>query len=240
MSTTTPSAADHGIRVLIAGATGLVGQQCLRLLLRDEQVQGVRVLVRRPMTSEALAGQGMASTELAKLDICVADFDRLDEHPDWFEVDWVFCALGTTIRVAGSQAAFKRVDFDYPCRIARLAKGHGARHFLLVSALGANASSKVFYNRVKGELEEALRGLAFDALTVARPSLLEGHRAEFRLGEFLALKLAPLTPAPWKPVHVSQVARGLWASAHQPLHGVRILHNTDLRSQPLAPDPSTS
>lgn len=234
----TTFASPTGHRALIAGATGLVGQQCLRLLLQDETVGQVRALVRRPMSAVELAGQGATAEMLARLQVCVTDFNRLDDHLEWFDVDWVFCTLGTTIRQAGSQAAFKRVDLDYPLQIARLARTERARHFLLVSALGANARSSVFYNRVKGELEDAVRDLNFDALTVARPSLLAGDRPELRLGEFLGLKLAWLMPGPWKPVHVSQVARGLWASAHQPPKGLRILHNTDLRSQPVAGDSS--
>lgn len=234
----TTFSSSTGHRALIAGATGLVGQQCLRLLLQDETVGQVRALVRRPMSAAELAGPGATAEMLARLQVCVTDFNRLDDHLEWFDVDWVFCTLGTTIRQAGSQAAFKRVDLDYPLQIARLARTERARHFLLVSALGANARSSVFYNRVKGELEDAVRDLNFDALTVARPSLLAGDRPELRLGEFLGLKLAWLMPGPWKPVHVSQVARGLWASAHQPPKGLRILHNTDLRSQPVAGDSS--
>lgn len=227
--------APFGIRVLIAGATGLVGQQCLRLLLQDDVVGQVRTLVRRPMSPAELAGPPGATAEmLAKIQVCVTDFNRLDDHLEWFDVDWVFCTLGTTIRQAGSQAAFRRVDLDYPLQIARLARTERARHFLLVSAVGANAGSSVFYNRIKGELEDAVRALNFESLTVARPSLLAGDRTEFRLGEALGLKLAWLMPGPWKPVHVSQVAHGLWASARQPPKGLRILHNTDLRSQPVA------
>jgi uncharacterized protein YbjT (DUF2867 family) len=219
-----------GRRVLLAGATGLVGQQCLRLLVQDERVSQVLVLLRRPVRTADLLGPGATPQMMDKLELCVTDFDHLADHPDWFAVDWVFCALGTTIRQAGSQAAFRRVDLDYPLQIAQLARAQGATHFLLVSALGADAGSRVFYNRVKGELETAVRALGFESLTLARPSLLMGERAEVRLGEVLAQKLAFLTPAPWKPVHVSQVARGLWTSTQEPPKGVRILNNTALRS----------
>src|SRR3990167_10571319 len=118
MTTETPSA----IRpvALLVGATGLVGQQCLRLLTQDPAVGTVRVLVRRPMAVDS-----------PKVQVCVADFDRLETHAEWLAADWVFCALGTTIAKAGSRAAFRQVDFDYPLQVAQLAKAQGATHFML-------------------------------------------------------------------------------------------------------------
>lgn len=207
------------VSVLLAGATGLVGQQALRQLLADPWVKEVRALVRREMTPAELLGgdvsQAPASAPLGldKLRVCVANFERLETRIDWFEVDWVFCALGTTIRQAGSQAVFRQVDFDYPLQIAQLAKAQGAKRFMLVSALGASARSRVFYNRVKGELEDALRAMGFEHLAVARPSLLAGERHEFRLGEKVGLMFGGLMPERYKPVHARQVAAGLIASA---------------------------
>lgn len=154
--------------IAIFGATGLVGQECLRLLLEHPAFGPVRVCVRRPLSLEVPPAQR------AKLELHVLDFERLAEHAELFAVDQILCALGTTIRKAGSQAAFRTVDFVYPERIARLGLEHGARHFLLVSALGANAQSGVFYNRVKGELEAAVRALPYRAHTIIRPSLLLG------------------------------------------------------------------
>lgn len=219
-----------GMCVLLAGATGLVGQQALRQLLADPGVAQVRALVRRVCTPQQLLGSHVARTdELAKLRICVADFEHLVAHVDWFDVDMVFCALGTTIKQAGSQAAFRRVDFEYPLQIAQLAKAQGAKRFLLVSALGASARSRVFYNRVKGELEEAIRGIGFEHVSVAQPSVLAGERAEVRLGERIALKLGFLVPQRYKPVHVVQVAAGLLMSGHQGQAGWHVLSNTALR-----------
>ncbi len=137
---------------LLAGATGLVGRECLRLLARDERVAEVRALVRRALPADGLG---------PRVRECRTEFDQLGRHPDWFQVDRVFCALGTTIRQAGSQEAFRRVDYEYPLAIAKAARARGASHFLLVSALGANARSSVFYNRVKGELEDAVRALGY-------------------------------------------------------------------------------
>ncbi|RTL28107.1 MAG: NAD-dependent epimerase/dehydratase family protein [Burkholderiales bacterium] len=218
------------VSVLLAGATGLVGQQALQQLLADDQVGEVRALVRRDMTPAQLLGPRLSGLQgLDKLRICKANFDRLEAHADWFDVDWVFCALGTTIKTAGSQAAFRQVDFDYPLQIAQLAKAQGAQRFLLVSALGANARSKVFYSRVKGELEEAIRAIGFDHVSVARPSFLAGERVEHRLGEGIALKLGFLMPALYKPVRVEQVAKGLLTSARRGQPGWHVLDNIALR-----------
>jgi uncharacterized protein YbjT (DUF2867 family) len=226
---------------LLVGATGLVGQQLLRLLLKDPMLQRVTVLVRQPLDRQALQADASLAAHLGKLDEHVVRFDDLGPHAPHFKVDAVFCALGTTIKTAGSQAAFRRVDFDYPLAVARLAKAQGVPHFLLVSALGAQSSSRVFYSRVKGELEDALAALNFDALTLARPSVLEGDRQESRPGEWLARQLGWLTPGPYKPVHVRQVALGLWQSARQGHPGRHVLNNTALRAmQPAATTSKTS
>lgn len=203
---------------LLVGATGLVGQQCLQLLTQDPAVDAVRALVRRPLPSAS-----------PRVQVCVADFDRLEAHTEWLAADWVFCALGTTIAKAGSRAAFRQVDFDYPLQVAQLAKAQGARHFLLVSALGANARSRVFYSRVKGELEEAIAALGFESVTFAQPSFLAGERAEVRLGERIALKLGCLMPERYRPVQAHQVALALLRAAKAGRPGVRILSNTEMR-----------
>ena len=207
-------------KVLVAGATGLVGSEILRGLVADDDVAEVRVLVRRPL-DRALVGP--------KVRELVADFEALDAHPEWFRVDQVLCALGTTIRRAGSQEAFRRVDFDYPLALARLARAQGARHFLLVSVVGADARSRLFYNRVKGELEDAVRALGYAALTVARPSFLLGPRKELRLGELVMKRLAYLFPAAWKPVEARQVASALVRAARAEEPGVSVLDNVALR-----------
>lgn len=218
-----------GRRVLLVGATGLVGRACLRLLAADPTIALLRVVLRRAPDPVAWLPAGLDAGLLARIEWCVGDFEHLNQHPDWFDVDEVFCALGTTIRQAGSQEAFRRVDLDYPLAVARLARAHGARHMGVVSAMGADARSRVFYNRVKGEMENGLRALGFESLTLARPSLLAGERVEFRLGEALGLKLGWLIPGPWKPVRASQVALGLCLAARQSQPGVTLLDNTHLR-----------
>src|SRR5690606_24320068 len=119
------------------------------------------------------------------------DYYRLEEYADHFKVDDVFCCLGTTIKKAGSQNAFRRVDYDYPVALGKLAKSAGAKRFLVISAMGADARSNIFYSRVKGQMEEALKKMEFPALHIFQPSLLLGKRDEFRLGEKAASVLAP-------------------------------------------------
>lgn len=223
------------MNVMLLGATGLVGRECLALLLANPQVQQIQVLLRRALTPDELIGPGGAAKQGSKLHIHVVDFDHLDdlarERPSLFQVDAAICALGTTIKQAGSQTAFKRVDHGYPLAAARCVRAHGCQHFLLVSAMGANAASPVFYNRIKGNIENDIAILNFAAVTIARPSLLLGDRAEFRLAEKIMGKLAWLIPPPWTPVHVRQVARGLVGALQQPPAGRRILSNVVLREQ---------
>lgn len=214
-----------GRRVLLAGATGLVGRECLARLADDDSISRVTALVRRqPRAAEAGTGAGRVRFEQA-------DFGRLHDRPELFAVDQACCALGTTIARAGTRDAFRRVDFDYPLEIARLALAGGARHFLLVSALGASARSRVFYNRVKGELEEAIAALGFPAVTIVRPSLLLGERAEVRPLEALIKRLAWLAPGRYQPVHAADVAAALVQAAAEDRPGLRVIESVDIPRQ---------
>ena len=210
-------------KALVVGATGLVGGEIIDGLVADPGVDEVRALVRRQLDRWA---------PTSKLRELVADFDALDAHPDWFRVDQVYCALGTTIRKAGSPEAFRRVDFDYPFAVARLAHAQGARHFLLVSAAGADAASRIFYSRVKGDLEDAVRAVGYTSVTIARPSVLLGAREELRVGELVMKRLAHVFPAAWKPVQARQVASALIRAARVGKPGVEILNNAAIRSTP--------
>ena len=211
----------QGQTVLLLGATGLVGRHCLQRLIASPEVARVRMLVRHPQRSPH-----------DKVEVCVADFNRLEQHLEWFKVDSVICALGATIAKAGSEAAFRQVDFDYPLQIAQLTHASGAKQFVVVSALGSDARSNVFYNRVKGELEDALTALGFDSLAIAKPSLLMGDRQEFRLGERVALfvtrLIRPLIPAAWRPVHADHVAAALVDAVLQPRKGSYVMANPQL------------
>lgn len=160
---------------LLLGATGLVGGELLSLLLADGEYRQVTVLVRRhlALTHPKLMQQ-------------IVDFDNLAKAADAFGADDVFCCLGTTIKKAGSQDAFRKVDYTYPLESAKLAWQKGAKQYLLITALGANARSAIFYNRVKGEVEEAIGRLTLNGFHIFRPSLLLGDRQESRLGEKIA------------------------------------------------------
>jgi uncharacterized protein YbjT (DUF2867 family) len=208
---------------IVAGATGLVGQALVRQLAAESTWREVRALVRQALPPD-LSGPTIVSVPV--------DYTRLDPPPLWATADHVFCALGTTMRQAGSAAAFRRVDFEYPVALARAAQAQGARHFLLVSAVGAASASRVFYNRVKGEVEAAIVGLGFRSVTIARPSLLLGQRAEFRLAEQLGKVLGVLAPARWKPVPATRVAGALVDAAKRDSPGIQILENPDLRAVP--------
>jgi len=160
---------------LLAGATGLVGGHVLHLLLADDTYQKITVLSRRglPVTSPRLQQR-------------LIDFDHLADL-DVPKVDDVFCCLGTTIKKAGSQEAFRKVDFGYVEALARVAARAGAKQFLLVSAIGANSKSRVFYSRVKGETEAAVQAAGFAGTHIFRPSMLLGDRAESRPAERLGI-----------------------------------------------------
>jgi uncharacterized protein YbjT (DUF2867 family) len=212
-----------GRSVLLCGASGLVGGECLRLLVSDPGVERIVLLARRPLVS--IPG---APCDVKKVDQRIVDFDRLQDYAGAMNVDQVFCALGTTMKKAGSREAFRKVDLEYPLEIARLARGQGARHFLLVSAKGASASSRIFYNRVKGELEDALSSLGYPALTIIRPSLLLGERAEFRLGERVAERLSFLAPASLRPVPASDVAAALIRAARGDRDGIRTIESSEI------------
>lgn len=208
--------------VLLVGATGLVGRECLRLLLADPDVRRLVVLTRRPLPLEIGA---------AKLDAHVVDFARLDDHAELFAVDQIICALGTTMRHAGSRERFRAVDYDLVLHIAQLGAARGVRHFLLVSSLGANASSRVFYSRVKGELEDAIRTLPFRSITIVRPSILLGKRGERRVREQIGKRLARFAPRRYRPVEASVVAERLVHEAQLDAPGIRVIESTELRRQ---------
>jgi uncharacterized protein YbjT (DUF2867 family) len=216
------SAARPGAVAVVAGATGLVGQALLRRLAADSAWREVRALARRPLPF-ALPAPSVVPVQV--------DYASIGSAPAWAAgVDQVFCALGTTMRQAGSREAFRQVDFEYPVAVAKAGLASGARHFLLVTALGADSESRIFYNRVKGEVEHAVAALGYRSLTIARPSLLLGARAEWRLGEQVGKVLGVLSPPRWRPIEADQVALALVAAARRGAVGIQILENQQLRS----------
>jgi uncharacterized protein YbjT (DUF2867 family) len=206
-------------RALLLGATGLVGSEILTLLLADDAFSEVVVVARRPT--------GVAHPKLREE---VFELDSMEQHARVFETEQLFCALGTTIKKAGSQERFREVDHDYPLRAARLGRAGGASHYLLVSSIGADSHSRFFYSRVKGELEDALLGLGYPRLTIARPSLLTGDRKEFRLGERVGGTLGFLMPPAYRPIAASAVARALVAAAKRDGTGVEVLESRTMRT----------
>jgi uncharacterized protein YbjT (DUF2867 family) len=187
----------------VAGATGLVGREILQGLLTDDSVAAVHVLVRRAL-----------DLRHPRLTTHVVDFAALPALP---RVDEVYLALGTTIKVAGSQPAFRAVDHDANLAVATSAQRAGATRLGVVSAMGASARSSVFYNRVKGELEDDLARLGYEGLVIARPSLLIGDRAALgqpvrrgeRWGEAVGDWLQPFIPANYRPIPARRVAKAL-------------------------------
>lgn len=188
---------------LLVGATGLVGSFLLQRLLAAELYVRVIVWARR--------GIGQAHPKMRPE---IVDFERLAERR--VEANDVFCCLGTTIKQAGSQQAFRRVDHDYPVALARAGARDKAQRLLVVSALGANANSRVFYNRVKGEMEQAVRAAGVPRTLVFRPSLLSGPRAEERFGEevgqAIGTVLGPLLGR-FRPIHGDLVAAAMFNAA---------------------------
>ncbi len=211
---------------LLAGGTGLVGRELLQQLLAAPDTRAVHALARRLPA---------APSPDARLHWLKVDFAALPALP---AADTALCALGTTIKVAGSQAAFRAVDFDAVIAFARAARKAGVRRFGVVSALGASAGSKTFYNRVKGETEAALATLGFESLVIARPSLLLGHRAELgqparpgeRLAEVLTRPLGGLIPKAWRPIEAATVARALRMALLESPPGVRFVESGELQT----------
>ena len=203
--------------VLVAGATGLVGREVLAALLADRRNRTLHVLGRK---APAFADPRIVDHRV--------DFGRLPTLP---AVDEVYIALGTTIKVAGSQAAFRAIDHDAVLAVARSAHAAGARSLGVVSAMGADATSRVFYNRTKGEMEQALAAIGYTCLVIARPSLLSGDRARLgqpeRIGERIGLQLSRLLrgllPAHYRPIPAHRVAASLVAAVRQGAPGQRVL-----------------
>jgi uncharacterized protein YbjT (DUF2867 family) len=209
---------------LLLGGSGLVGGECLKLLLRDETYGRVMALGRR-----------LLPVRHDKLEQHEIDFKRLPDFVPFLLAQDVFCCLGTTIKKAGSQAAFREVDFSYTVELARLCAASGAEQFLLVSALGASAQSRLFYNRVKGETEAAVAELPYKGAHIFRPSLLLGQRQEFRLGERLAERASKLfsfllkgTWAKYRPIEARAVAAAMLWTAKESEAGLHIYESEQI------------
>lgn len=205
---------------LLAGSTGLVGRALLPLLLASPRYAQVHALLRRAVPDLPTS---------PKLQSQVVDFQALPALPP---IDDVFIALGTTIKVAGSQAAFREVDFDAVVNTARAARAAGASRLAVVSALGADAKSRVFYSRVKGEMQDAITTLGFESIVIVQPSLLVGDRAALgqpvRAGEVWGARLMGWLPKSVRPISATQVAEGMLRALADASPGVQWLRSGDL------------
>lgn len=210
---------------LLLGASGLVGRRCLDLLLNDQAYSKVTVLVRRAL-----------AVEHPKLQQHVIDFDQLSQHSDLIKALDIFCCLGSTIKKAGSEEAFRKVDFAYPLEVAAIAHANGAQQFLLVSSMSADPKARIFYSRVKGEVEQAISRIPYHGVQIFHPSLLIGERVEFRLGEKLAqtisrgfsfLFVGPLKK--YRPIHAHTVAVAMVKVAKKQFKGVNSFESSDIR-----------
>ncbi|MFI7810204.1 NAD(P)H-binding protein [Citrobacter werkmanii] len=207
-------------QVLITGATGLVGGNLLRMLLNEPRVNAITAPTRRPLVDTV----GVYNPHDPQLT------DALAQVTD--PVDIVFCCLGTTRREAGSKEAFIHADYTLVVDTALTGRRLGAQHMLVVSSMGANANSPFFYNRVKGEMEQALIAQKWPRLTIVRPSMLLGERDKQRTNEKFLAPLFRLLPGNWKSIDARDVARAMLAEALAPGdEGVTILTSSELRER---------
>ena len=207
-------------QVLITGATGLVGGHLLHLLLQEPRIYSIAAPTRRPLDGFP----EVFNPHDPQLSDALAQVTT--------PIDIVFCCLGSTMREAGSKEAFIQSDYTLVVDTALTGLRLGAKHMLVVSAMGANAHSPFFYNRVKGEMEEALIAQEWPRLTIARPSMLLGDREHKRANETLFAPLFRFLPGDWKAIQARDVATALLAEALAPSHeGVQILTSSQLRER---------
>jgi uncharacterized protein YbjT (DUF2867 family) len=201
---------------LLFGASGLVGGELLNCLLTGLEYEKVLILVRKPL-----------GLKHPKVEEVVIEFEALAKYKDYFKVNDVFCCLGTTIKKAKSQEAFNKVDVQYPLEIARIAMEMEAEKFLVISSMGADPESAVFYSRMKGLLEKRLKEIGIKSLHIFRPSLLLGDRKEFRFGESVTAFITKGIPfifvgplKKYKPIKAKMVAKGMYKAAQIKAEGI--------------------
>jgi uncharacterized protein YbjT (DUF2867 family) len=207
---------------LIAGSTGLIGKQLLQMLLNSDRYSKVIAITRNDLPPHP------------KLVVLKVEFEKLDQWANSLTGDDVFCCLGTTMAKAKSKASFYKVDFFYPLLIAKAALSHGAKQYLLVSALGANKESSIYYNRIKGDIEDAIKQVNYKAIHIFRPSLLLGPRDEKRPGEDAAKVFYKifgfLIPRRYQAIDSYKVAKAMITLASQDDEGIFIHESKELQS----------
>jgi uncharacterized protein YbjT (DUF2867 family) len=209
---------------IIIGASGLTGNALLNQILQDDYFSHVIPFSRKNL-----------KVSHAKLTQHCVDFDQLENYASLIKGDVVFCCLGTTIKTAGSQNAFKKVDYTYPTEFAKIAKRNGVSTFILQSSLGADHMSTNFYLKVKGETEQAINKLCFNLFISFRPSMLLGNRSEFRFGESIGKLIMKLFSFAfvgklkrYKAIHVNQVASAMIKQSKLNVAGNRIIENEEM------------
>ncbi len=202
------------------GATGLVGSHLVSELSKAPDIECIKLLTRRHLGLEHPIVQEH-----------IVDFESLPKDGDLFICDDVFIAFGTTIAVAGNQSRFKRIDLEIPLEVATKASAHGATHCFLVSSVGADPNSRIFYNKTKGELEKAIAALDFASFYIFRPSILLGNRDETRLSEAIGIRfgrflrwIKPDLLGQYSGMPADLLARSMVAASSSPLPGKSILH----------------
>jgi len=207
---------------IIAGASGLIGRELIQKLVNSDQYQIIYSLVRKK--------SGFIHEKIREM---IIDFDKLGQLKFEEPVDDVFCTLGTTMKQAGSREKFKKVDYEYVVALANLAKQAGASKFLVISSMGADPKSSVFYSQVKGMTEETLKNIGFKQLVILRPSLLLGERSEKRIAErwsgFFLKALNPLIPDNYKAIPAERVAESMLKMALKSTDTISIVKSGEMQ-----------
>ena len=209
---------------ILLGASGLVGSNLLQDLLESDYYQEVIAFVRKDLDMYH-----------NKLKIHIIDFDQPETYRSLVVGDDLFCCLGTTIAKAGSQEAFRKIDYDYPLSFARIAKDNGAKQYLIVSSIGANPKSSVFYLKTKGECEEAISKIGLDSVSIFRPASLIGNRKEFRLNEKITIPLLKIFSflligklRKYRPIEAGKVAKSMLQIAQNESKGVHVFESNEI------------
>jgi uncharacterized protein YbjT (DUF2867 family) len=211
---------------LIVGASGLVGKSLLKIILNDQAYGKVKIAVRKKLPLEH-----------QKLEQHIIDFDNIQSNSEIFETDDIFCCLGTTIKKAGSQENFIKVDYNYAFETAKNGVLNGASRFIIVSAIGADSDSSIFYKRVKGDIEDSVSKLGFHSVKILRPSILTGRRDEYRPGEKIGVIIIKALSSfligkykKFRAIKALDVARAMLVIAKDDSEGVRIYESDELQA----------
>ena len=210
---------------LIIGSTGLIGSHLLDLLLESQEYEKVITFVKRD-----------SGIQHPKLKQHIIDFDKPDTYKELVVGDDFFCSIGTTIKKAGSQDAFRKVDFEYPKQFASLAQQNKVKQFLIITSLGADANSSNFYLKTKGEIQDFLKNCAFESISILQPSLLLGNRTEFRLGEKMGVYFMKLFSflfignlKKYKAIQSEAVAKAMFIIAQKNYKGFQIIESDSIQ-----------